>query len=146
MSELRYTSDGAMAECPKCKSLKVGAVEGIASCRDCGIQLRKPTHKEVLAEWNTRPEPSGELVGSELMPLDVKEVIANPTIQNIQKLATKIYLTMESHSADNRNHAEYCIGMCLMPLIRECIGGNLNLTTDTGKVSISREDANQIVE
>lgn len=61
---LRYTGDGELAECPKCRSLDVGGVGGscstqkgiaIINCYSCGIELRKEgTLKEACQHWNKR--------------------------------------------------------------------------------------------
>lgn len=55
--EIRYTNDGAMAECPCCGCLDVGAAGNVAHCYGCGLSITKASHKEVLAAWNRRTGP-----------------------------------------------------------------------------------------
>lgn len=53
--ELRFTHDGALAECPCCGSLDVGGAGQTVHCQHCGLQLHKegPLQNAIDA-WNTR--------------------------------------------------------------------------------------------
>lgn len=51
---LRWTHDNALAECPCCKSLDVGAAGSIAHCYKCGLKVKGNNHHDTLNRWNTR--------------------------------------------------------------------------------------------
>jgi len=52
----RYTSDGALAECPCCGSLDVGGAHDTVHCYGCGLTVSKPRPLENAIEaWNRRP-------------------------------------------------------------------------------------------
>ena len=65
---LRYTSDGALAECPCCGSLDVGGAHDTVNCYGCGLQITKPRPlKNAASAWNKRAmlaaapaQPAGE--------------------------------------------------------------------------------------
>ena len=64
---LRYTNDGALAECPCCGSLDVGGAHDTVHCYRCGLTLTKPGPlQNAMDAWNMRigkqteqPEQSG---------------------------------------------------------------------------------------
>jgi len=52
---LRYTSDGALAECPCCGSLDVGGAHHNVHCYGCGLNVSKPTPLQNACDaWNKR--------------------------------------------------------------------------------------------
>lgn len=52
---LRYTSDGALAECPCCGSLDVGGAHDTVNCYGCGLQITKPRPlQNAVDAWNKR--------------------------------------------------------------------------------------------
>jgi hypothetical protein len=63
MSALRYTSDGALAECPCCGSLDVGGVHDIVHCYSCGLAMKAPRPlQNAIDKWNRRApvQPASE--------------------------------------------------------------------------------------
>lgn len=55
MSELRYTSDGALAECPCCGSLDVGGAHDTVNCYGCGLNIKAPRPlQNAINAWNRR--------------------------------------------------------------------------------------------
>lgn len=52
---VRYTSDGALAECPCCGSLDVGGAHDTVHCYRCGLSITKrPPLKNAIDAWNMR--------------------------------------------------------------------------------------------
>lgn len=52
---LRYTSDGALAECPCCGSLDVGGAHDTVNCYGCGLTVTKPRPlQNAIDAWNAR--------------------------------------------------------------------------------------------
>ncbi len=52
---LRYTNDGALAECPCCGSLDVGGAHDTVHCYRCGLTVTKPRPlHNAIAAWNAR--------------------------------------------------------------------------------------------
>lgn len=52
---LRYTFDGALAECPCCGSLDVGGAHDTVHCQSCGLTVTKPGPlQNAIDAWNTR--------------------------------------------------------------------------------------------
>lgn len=52
---LRYTSDGALAECPCCGSLDVGGAHDTVSCYGCGLNIKAPRPlQNAIDAWNRR--------------------------------------------------------------------------------------------
>jgi hypothetical protein len=52
---LRYTSDGALAECPCCGSLDVGGAHNNVHCYKCGLNVTAPVPlKNAIDIWNRR--------------------------------------------------------------------------------------------
>lgn len=52
---LRYTNDGALAECPCCGSLDVGGAHDTVHCYSCDLTVTKPRPlQNAIAAWNTR--------------------------------------------------------------------------------------------
>lgn len=85
---LRYTADGELAECPKCRSIDVGGVGGscsnqtavaIIKCYSCSLELRKiGTLKEACQHWNTRaarPHPAPSVQDSEVLRNSIVEIL-----------------------------------------------------------------------
>lgn len=71
---LRYTSDGAVAECPCCGSLNVGGVNDTVGCYDCSLFITKQRPlQNAIDAWNTRtgrthpaPDVQGEPVAYQI--------------------------------------------------------------------------------
>jgi hypothetical protein len=54
---VRYTSDGALAECPCCGSLDVGGAHDTVHCYKCGLSMKHPPPLQNAADaWNRRPD------------------------------------------------------------------------------------------
>ncbi|WGK60559.1 hypothetical protein QAO71_10685 [Halopseudomonas sp. SMJS2] len=81
---LRYTFDGALAECPCCGSLDVGGAHDTVHCQSCGLTVTKPGPlQNAIDAWNTRtsrahsaaPAAQGEPVAwlAECMRSDFKK-------------------------------------------------------------------------
>ena len=52
---LRYTNDGALAECPCCGSVDVGGAHDTVSCYNCDLTVTKPRPlQNAIDAWNTR--------------------------------------------------------------------------------------------
>lgn len=52
---LRYTNDGALAECPCCESLDVGGAPDTVHCYRCGLTVTKPRPlQNAIDAWNMR--------------------------------------------------------------------------------------------
>ncbi len=52
---LKYTNDGALAECPCCGSLDVGGAHDTVHCYKCGLTIKKPPPlKNACDAWNKR--------------------------------------------------------------------------------------------
>lgn len=50
---LRYTFDGALAECPYCGSLDVGGAHDTVHCQSCGLTVTKPGPlQNAIDTWN----------------------------------------------------------------------------------------------
>lgn len=55
---LRYTFDGALAECPCCGSLDVGGAHSTVHCYRCGLSITKEGPlANAIAAWNLRGAP-----------------------------------------------------------------------------------------
>jgi hypothetical protein len=71
---LRYTFDGALAECPCCGSLDVGGAHDTVSCYGCGLQITKPRPLQNAADaWNKRAQlaaPAGVSAGWRMVPVE----------------------------------------------------------------------------
>lgn len=53
---LRYTSDGALAECPCCASLDVGGAHNTVHCYTCDLSIsRTGPLQNAIDAWNRRP-------------------------------------------------------------------------------------------
>jgi hypothetical protein len=52
---IRYTNDGALAECPCCGSLDVGGAHDTVNCYRCDLKVTRPRPlQNAIAAWNTR--------------------------------------------------------------------------------------------
>lgn len=81
---LRYTHDGALAQCPCCGSLDAGGAHDTVSCYSCDLTVTKPRPlQNAIDAWNTRtgrthpvPAVQGELGGAEQQPDVTRQVEA----------------------------------------------------------------------
>lgn len=63
---LRYTNDGALAECPCCGSLDVGGAHHTVHCYRCGLKIEKPGPLQNACDaWNKRALLTTQPTGGE---------------------------------------------------------------------------------
>lgn len=69
---VRYTNDGALAECPCCGSLDVGGAHDTVHCYKCGLSMKHPPPLQNAADaWNRRTRPQA----SAAVPEELVEAI-----------------------------------------------------------------------
>ena len=55
MSDIKFTNDGTLAECPCCGSLDVGGATNKVYCYKCGLTITEPAPlQNACNAWNTR--------------------------------------------------------------------------------------------
>lgn len=74
---LRYTFDGALAECPCCGSLDVGGAHDTVHCQSCGLTVSRPRPlQNAIDAWNTRTaraHPAPDVQGEPVAMVDASD-------------------------------------------------------------------------
>ena len=108
---IRYTNDGALAECPCCGSLDVGGAHDTVNCYRCDLKVTRPRPlQNAIAAWNTR-------TGKQVAPP------AHPDAALVEAL--NICISALSHGAScQRGVVETCCcGKCAIDNARAALAG-----------------------